>query len=65
MKEQNKAILGAIIFAVIIIIVIVGVIKFIVYAGESSKEYRQEQIQQIDECIQKTNDYDWCMDKFF
>lgn len=61
----KEDIIAAIIGITVIISLIIYVPKFFQYLADSSKEYRQEQVRQIDECIKKTDDFDWCMEKFY
>ena len=62
---DKNPIAGIIIFLLVVAVVIIIALNVFKFADKSSKEYRQEQVQQIDECIKKTNDFDWCMDKFY
>ena len=62
---DENPIAGLIVFLLVVAVVIVIAINVFKLADESSKKYHREQVQQIDECIKKTNDFDWCMDKFY
>ena len=61
---MNEDIKGMLITIVVIILVILGAIRFLTEYNKKEQEQHQKNIQEINECLEKTSDVDWCLNKF-
>ena len=64
MNESLEKIVVFIVAIIISITFVAFMAKVITYSDKSSEEYRQKNIQEINECLDKTSDRDWCFNKF-
>ena len=66
MKEDTKENIRAVVTLFIVCIFAIAFFYYIVdSASKIEKKNNQNNIQEIKECLDKTNDRDWCFDKFY
>lgn len=61
MEEDTKELIGGIIVIGTVILVFAFLISS---ANKDREQQRIENIREINECIEKTADKDWCLNKF-
>ena len=61
MEEDTKTIIAGI---VIVALLFIGFALMLNWSKKNEERQRQENIQEINKCLDKTSDRDWCFDKF-
>ena len=63
-KETKEFILVALIYLLIVGGLAIGIIALKKYADKGNLEWREAQKEDFAECLNKTDDIEWCYDEF-